>query len=143
MRKRYYTTQERQIIRERAFERCEYCQCPEDFASQPFQIEHIVPVSLNGESVLENLAYSCGGCNGHKYNKIEAPDPADNKLAPLYNPRRDAWIDHFGWNEDYSLVIGLTPTGRATVEALNLNRRGVTNIRQMLRNAGKHPPEHL
>jgi len=38
------------------------------------------------------------------------------------------------------LIIGLTPTGRATVEVLKLNREGLVNLRQVLYAAGKHPP---
>jgi hypothetical protein len=34
----------------------------------------------------------------------------------------------------------LTPTGRATVEKLQLNREGVVNLRQVMAMAGKHPP---
>lgn len=47
---------------------------------------------------------------------------------------------YFGWNEDFTQMIGLTPTGRATVETLKLNRAGLMNMRQVLCMAGKHPP---
>jgi hypothetical protein len=33
-----------------------------------------------------------------------------------------------------------TPTGRATIETLFLNREGVVNLRQLLYPIGKHPP---
>lgn len=36
----------------------------------------------------------------------------------LYHPRLQQWGEYFAWNDDFTLVIGLTPTGRATVEAL-------------------------
>ena len=38
-------------------------------------------------------------------------------------------------------MIGLTPTGRATVETLRLNREGVVNLRRILFLVGLHPPE--
>jgi hypothetical protein len=38
------------------------------------------------------------------------------------------------------VAIGLTPTGRATVERLQLNREGVVNLRRVLRTIGQHPP---
>jgi 5-methylcytosine-specific restriction endonuclease McrA len=38
-------------------------------------------------------------------------------------------------------IIGVTPTGRATVEALRLNRPGLVNMRQVLYGIGKHPPD--
>lgn len=37
-------------------------------------------------------------------------------------------------------IIGLTPTGRATVEALRLNRPEVVNLRRLLFAHGEHPP---
>lgn len=79
-------------------------------------------------------------CNGHKYNRTEAPDPTERTLVPLYNPRRQRWQDHFCWSEDYAQIIGLTPIGRATVETLKLNRMGLVNMRQVLYLIGKHPP---
>lgn len=141
MSRRYISAQEQSAIIERAQGRCEYCQSWMSYATQSFVCEHIIPISRDGETTLENLALACGGCNGHKYNKVEAPDPVDGKLVPLYNPRRQRWQDHFGWDEDYTHVVGLTPTGRATVEALKLNRPGVVNMRKLLRTVGKHPHE--
>jgi hypothetical protein len=37
-------------------------------------------------------------------------------------------------------TVGITPTGRATIDALNLNRSGVKNIRRLLVMADLHPP---
>jgi hypothetical protein len=86
------------------------------------------------------VALSCQGCNNHKYTKTEARDPASKQIVPLYHPRQQVWQDHFVWNTDYTLVIGLTPTGRATVEALQLNRVGLMNLRRVLYAMGEHPP---
>jgi hypothetical protein len=36
-------------------------------------------------------------------------------------------------------IIGLTPTGRATVSALQLNRAEVINLRRILFAVGEHP----
>jgi len=58
----------------------------------------------------------------------------------LYHPRRQKWTDHFAWSDDATLVIGLTPTGRATVEKLQLNRSGLVNLRRVLQAIGSHPP---
>jgi hypothetical protein len=38
-------------------------------------------------------------------------------------------------------MIGITATGRATVEALKLNRHGVVNLRKLLIMADSHPLE--
>jgi HNH endonuclease len=136
----HITAQERQIIAARARGRCEYCRSPVDFATQSFSVEHILPISRGGQTTLDNLALACPGCNGHKYTKIEAADPADGAIRPLYNPRTQSWRAHFSWNEDFTLILGLTPTGRATVNALRMNRPGVMNMRHVLFASGLHPP---
>jgi hypothetical protein len=130
----------RREVEDAAEGRCEYCRSPERFAVQAFAVDHIVPKSKGGESTFGNLALSCPGCNGHKYNRTEALDPVSDKAAPLHHPRREAWGDHFSWTADYAHIVGLTPTGRATVEALHLNRDGVVRLRRVLRAAGEHPP---
>jgi len=89
---------------------------------------------------LSNLALSCQGCNGRKYTATTAIDPITGEPAPLFHPRRDRWSTHFIWNEDYTLVIGLTTTGRATATKLQLNRPGLVNLRALLRSVGAHPP---
>jgi hypothetical protein len=137
----YLKLSDQRKVASRAQGRCEYCQCRADCSANPFVIEHIIPVSGGGESELANLAFACPGCNGHKYNKTHASDPLDGKLVLLYHPRRQKWQDHFAWSEDLLHIVGLTPTGRATVAALQLNRPGVINLRQLLMLVGKHPPE--
>jgi hypothetical protein len=61
-------------------------------------------------------------------------------LVPLFHPRNQPWSDHFSWNDDFTIIIGITPTGRATVETLSLNREGLVNLRRILYQAGEHPP---
>jgi hypothetical protein len=63
--------------------------------------------------------------------------------ARFAHPRQQRWSEHFAWNDDFTIVIGLTPTGRATVETLQLNRDGVVNLRQILYLMGEHPPAEL
>ncbi|MGE3540238.1 MAG: HNH endonuclease [Candidatus Tectimicrobiota bacterium] len=128
------------VVVERAQGRCEYCQSRADYATGSFAVEHILPVSRGGSSALDNLAFACAGCNGHKYNRTAAPDPTDNTLVPFYHPRQQPWDTHFAWSADYTQILGLTPTGRATVDALHMNRPGLVNMRQVLYRIGKHPP---
>lgn len=137
----YLPVDKQRNVIERAKARCEYCQSLSDYATETFAVEHVLPMSREGTSELDNLALSCSGCNGHKYNKTEAPDPADGRIVQLFNPRRERWQTHFSWSEDYVRVVGLTPTGRATVEALQMNRPGLLNMRRLLYPIGKHPPE--
>ncbi len=140
MSKRYISTEDQEQIKTRAKHRCEYCQSWASYSAQPFVYEHIIPVAKGGETRLDNLCYACGGCNGHKYTKIESVDPVSKSVASLYHPRTQNWHQHFGWSDDYLHIVGLTPTGRATVLALKMNRKGVINIRTLLLMIGKHPP---
>lgn len=135
------TAQQRRSVIERAQGCCEYCWCQVDFATQSFSVEHIVAVNHGGTNTLDNLALACQGCNNHKYTKREKPDPIDGTVVPLYHPRQQKWHDHFQWSEDFALIIGITATGRATVEALKMNRPGVVNLRRVLYAQGEHPPE--
>jgi len=130
----------RRVVAIRAKSYCEYCQCPESIGTQSFTVEHIKPRKLGGETILGNLAWSCFGCNSHKHTKTMAIDPQTNLQVSLFNPRQQVWADHFYWSADFRLMIGKTDVGRATIEALFLNRDGVVNLRHVLSLANLHPP---
>jgi HNH endonuclease len=131
----------KQLVFERAGFICEYCLALLAYSPQPFEAEHITPVSKSGGDDLENLACACGGCNGSKYNKTHAPDPFDGKIVPLFHPRQMSWYEHFVWSPDLMYVIGITATGRATIETLGLNRIGLVNFRRALLKLRVHPPK--
>src|SRR5882724_1591037 len=137
----YLSVDTQRAVIERAHNRCEYCQSQADYATETFAVEHIYPLSQGGGNDLNNLALSCSGCNGRKYNKTQALDPTDGAMVPLFHPREQQWRAHFCWSSDYTRIIGLTPTGRATLEALQMNRLALINIRQLLYTIGKHPPQ--
>ncbi len=138
---KYVPVKLRNLVVKRANFICEYCRSPEDFSAESFAVEHIFPRSLGGKTVEENLAFACLGCNSHKATKTKAIDPVGEINVALFDPRVQNWSEHFTWNNDYTEIIGLTSTGRATVEALKLNRKGVKNLRWVLFTVGKHPPE--
>ena len=89
---------------------------------------------------MNNLALACAGCNGSKSIKVQAIDLLTKNTVRLFHPRQQAWDDHFIWNENLLEVLGITPTGRATVDALKLNRVEVINLRKIMSLAGLHPP---
>jgi hypothetical protein len=129
------------ILRHRAHFCCEYCCAQEEYSHDPFSAEHINPVGEGGDDDLENLAWACLGCNFLKHDFTTAVDLLTGTIVRLFNPRKDKWTDHFEWNEDFTLMIGLTPIGRATIKRLDLNRQGLVNYRKILVAAGKHPPQ--
>lgn len=129
------------LVFQRADFICEYCLALLAYSPQPFEAEHIVPISKNGTDAPDNLACACGGCNGSKYNKTHVPDPFDAKIVPLFNPRQMSWYDHFTWSPDFLYAVGITDIGRATIETLDLNRKGLINLRRVLLTLGIHPPK--
>jgi hypothetical protein len=104
-----------------------------------FHIDHIVPVVDGGQAVEENLALACVSCSLFKGAQRSAKDPQSGRMTALFNPRRNAWHKHFRWNG--ARAKGLTATGRATIEALRMNRREVLMIRQVEMDLGLHPPQ--
>ena len=132
---------QKEAVSERAKQCCEYCSSQLRFSPDPFSVEHIVPISKEGTDNLDNLALACQGCNSRKYTATSAVDPASGQEVTLFNPRQDNWHEHFIWSDDFSLVVGVTPTGRATIVKLQLNRVGVVNLRKVLTLQEEHPPK--
>lgn len=133
----------RERVAERANRVCEYCRVPFLWSNDLFDVEHIHPKKHGGTDDLENVAWSCSSCNAHKAAAVEAIDPLTGEPAPFFHPHTDQWRDHFAWSEDWLYIRGQTPTGRAMVERLHLNRQQIINLRSALVAVGVHPPsEH-
>ncbi|MCZ6680310.1 MAG: HNH endonuclease signature motif containing protein [Candidatus Poribacteria bacterium] len=131
----------RRGVRDRAGNRCEYCQHPESHSSAPFTCDHVTPRVRGAGDTPDELAWACAACNGHKHAKTHATDPQTGHDVPLFNPRRQRWGRHFTWSPDFRHIIGRTATGRATIEALHRNRPQRLNLRHVLFIVGLHPPE--
>jgi hypothetical protein len=82
-------------------------------------IEHVVARKRGGLDDVSNLALACHRCNLHKGPDLSGIDPLTGRVQMLFHPRRDRWVDHFEFRGAY--LEGLTPSGRATVEVLDLN----------------------
>lgn len=105
-----------------------------------FHVEHVVPRSGGGSDEADNLALACPSCNLGKSNRVVALDPLTDEQAALFNPRTEAWADHFEWTEGRE-VIGRTATGRATVAALNFNHPRRVLIREAEEYFDLYPPD--
>lgn len=126
------------LVRERAGDRCEYCRVHQLLQGASFHLEHVTPSSRGGPTELDNLAWARPGCNLGKADRVDALDPLSGHPAPLFNPRRDAWADHFRWVGHR--IEPLTPAGRATIAALDLNRPRRILIRQSEQLFALFPP---
>ena len=118
----------RALVRERADNRCEYCQRQQRVSPLiRLQMEHIIPLKHGGGDELKNLALACSECNLKKSSDLAGIDPDTNTLTPLFNPRHDRWEEHFAWNG--LRIIGLTSVGRTTVRVLDLNAPARLRVR--------------
>ncbi len=131
----------RERIQQHFKNRCSYCQSSQQFVPIAFEVEHIQPVAKGGTNVEDNLCLSCRMCNAYKGMQIEARDPATNHLTPLFNPRTQKWDDHFEWSSEGVMIVGKTPVGRSTVDALQLNHYLRLEPRKLWVKVGKHPPQ--
>lgn len=125
-------------VAQRAKNRCEYCGLAQAGQEATFHVDHVRPLNAGGQTILSNLALACVSCSLRKGARQEANDPQTGQPVALFNPRRDAWRLHFRWNG--ARLSGISPIGRATVAALQLNRTLAQAIRREESLRGRHPP---
>mgnify|MGYP001362519302 CR=1 FL=1 len=132
-------------------------------SASKFEIEHIVPrarwsdyqagvfpalrrrdrLALSSPDHIAKYAWACFFCNNAKGGRARLA-----KDARLFDPRYDHWPNHFAFlaSSHYSVILGLTPIGQATVEALKLNGGGPESplvARHVAIMNGDYPPSWL
>ena len=129
-------------VRAVARNRCGYCLSPQHLVMARLEIEHIIPLAQGGTTDESNLWLSCPLCNRAKADRTTAQDSETGQTVPLFNPRLQAWFEHFYWSNDGLRIVGLTPIGRATVAALHLSDDAdALEVRSYWVLAGWHPPK--
>jgi hypothetical protein len=136
----YISVELQRQIRSHFADCCAYCRTAEALTVTTFEFEHIVPLARGGETIFENLCLACPSCNRYKAVRQTATDPTTQTEVPLFHPQQQSWSDHFEWDEEATEIVGLTPTGRATVDALKINRPQLVRVRRMWVRMGEHPP---
>jgi hypothetical protein len=121
-------------VRERAAERCEYCGIAQAQQEATFHLDHVTPRAAGGPTELDNLALACVSCSLRKGARQSAVDPQSGAAAALFDPRRDVRGEHLR-DDDDGTIEALTPTGRATVDALKMNRPLAIALRREARAA--------
>ncbi|HEV7509849.1 MAG TPA: HNH endonuclease signature motif containing protein [Thermoanaerobaculia bacterium] len=127
----------RRLVVRRARNRCEYCGLSQLGQEATFHVDHVVPVIAGGHDTGDNLALACVSCSLRKAARQTAVDPTSGEHVALFHPRHDLWHDHFRWQG--ARLFGRTATGRATVEALEMNRPLIIAIREEESTRGRHP----
>lgn len=125
----------RQLVRQRADDRCEYCHLPQ--AAAPFltfHVEHVQAQQHVMDDSLDNLALACPDCNRHKGPNLTTVDPSTRKIVRLFHPRQDDWNSHFEVRGVF--IIGRTLVGEATTRLLQMNTVERVEMRAELQAAG-------
>jgi hypothetical protein len=127
----------RQTVVHRAAGRCEYCKLSQAGQAASFHVDHVIPRVAGGPTTENNLALACVSCSLRKAAKQKAIDSDSGQEVPMFNPRKHSWAEHFRWEKE--IMVGLTPVGRATISALQLNRPLIVAIRMEEAIRGRHP----
>ena len=100
----------RPLVEARAGGACEYCRLLHAATGITFHIEHVVPRSRGGQTVMSNLGLSCPGCNLAKAEKTTGEDQND-RTRPFFNPRHfEPWFILSTIDGDDFLAAPLHPT---------------------------------
>ena len=110
----------RNLVAQRANRRCEYCLLLEKHSFLSFHVEHIISLTHGGETIIENLAFSCPICNASKGTDIGTILHGVEGLVRFFNPRTDKWSEHFNIDPTGE-ILTLTPVGAATAKILDMN----------------------
>lgn len=125
----------RELVRQRAGNRCEYCRLRQEHSLLVLHIEHIAARKHGGVDDPSNLALACDRCNLHKGPNLSGVDPETNQIVTLFHPRLQVWHEHFTLESAH--IVGLTPCGRATVRVLNMNAARRVRLRAILQDRGE------
>jgi hypothetical protein len=106
------------------------------------EVEDIIPRAHGGTDDETNLWPGCPLCNRFNADRTVEPDPETGIVFSLFSSRVPRWSEHFHWSSDGLRIVGLTPTGRATVAALHLaDDPDALIVRAHWIMAGWHPPD--
>jgi hypothetical protein len=127
-------------IRAHFYNRCAYCQSSESLMAVTYEFEHVVPLSAGGTTQFCNLCLACPPCNRRKASRQDGIDVETGERVKLFHPQTDLWIEHFRWTETATEIVPRTPTGRITIDFLQMNRHQIIVAREIWVEVGRHPP---
>ena len=133
----YIPAELRRLVVARAEGICEYCLIAEDDTFYGCQADHIISEKHGGATTADNLAMACVFCNQAKGSDVGSIDWDGNTFVRFFNPRTDAWADHFALVE--GRIEGTTPTGVVTARILGFNSADRASERRVLQSAGRYP----
>lgn len=136
----YITAEVRRQVIDRSGGCCEYCLLNRKYRLFSFEVDHVIAEKHGGRTEIDNLCLSCPECNGYKGSDIASIDPQTGHLSYLFNPRTQAWEQHFRLNG--AIIEPLSSEGRVTVMLLRLNDTARIAERTELLAGGFYPCNH-
>lgn len=133
----YIAAELRRLVVARAEGICEYCLIAEDDTFYGGEADHIVSEKHGGPTVADNLAIACVFCNQGKGSDVGSIHWESNTFVRFFNPRTDAWADHFALVE--ARIEGTTPIGMVTARVLGFNSADRVLERRTLQSSGRYP----
>jgi hypothetical protein len=127
----------RELVRQRARLRCEYCLLHEEDARFPHEPDHIVACKHRGQTDASNLSWTCFACNRHKGSDLASINAETGRIVRLFHPRKDKWSKHF--RLEGGVIVPLTPQARVTEFLLQFNWPERVLWRQLLIAADRYP----
>jgi 5-methylcytosine-specific restriction endonuclease McrA len=127
----------RRRVQRGAGHRCEYCLVHEEDAGLPHEPDHIIATMHGGDTSLDNLAWSCHGCNNLKSCNLSSIDLETGRVVRLFHPRKDRWSRHFRLEDGH--IVPPTAVGRVTEYLLQFNHPENVQMRLALIAVGRYP----
>jgi HNH endonuclease len=127
----------RRLVVARAEGICEYCLIAEEDTFYGCEADHAISEKHGGSTDAGNLAYACACCNHAKGSDVGSIHWETRSFVRFFNPRTDAWADHFGLTG--SRIEGLTPIGVVTAQILGFNSAERLLERKALQETGRYP----
>lgn len=127
----------RQLVASRADCLCEYCLIAEEDTYFGCEVDHIISVKHGGETIRENLAYTCVACNRYKGSDIASISQQSGLIVRFFNPRIDKWVEHFSLNGVH--INSVSEIGEVTSRILRFKDEERIIERQALHAIGRYP----
>lgn len=137
--RRYIPKKDREFVKERAGDICEYCLLHQEDAFFSFHIDHIISLKHGGSHERDNFCLACLYCNTNKGSNVGTVLPPGDRFLPLYHPRKQKWTEHFEI-EGFE-IIPKTDIGKATAKVLEFNHPDRLAEREILIRIGRYPME--
>ncbi|GEM_PF-309201 len=132
------TAEVRRLVMLRAGGVCEYCLISSSAFRVAFHVDHVIARKHEDPALDHNLCLSCPECNRAKGSDISTI--VDGMMVRLFNPRIDAWRDHFAL--DGAVIRARSKIGRGTIRLLGINDPFRVDYRHAAFLAGIYPDAH-